>query len=57
MKVDFWLNIGYGEGRKETIEYPDDVTDEELTIDQSYWAANFIDSGFYANRAEKGLSG
>ena len=52
MKVTFYYGIGFANAnRKETFEYPESVTDEELEADFDDWSCNFIDSGYYKQPA------
>ena len=46
MKVTFTLSIGLQGRQKETFEFDDDVTDEELEEAWQEWSQNYIDGGF-----------
>lgn len=46
MKVRFKLSIGFPSAvRSEIMEYPDNVTDEELDEDWLEWAHSYINGG------------
>lgn len=46
-KVKFSLGAGFAGCRhKETIEFEDDVMDEEIEADYQEWAQNYMDSGW-----------
>ena len=46
MKVEFRINAGMGITDTETIEYKDDITDEELNSEWYTWSMNYIDGGW-----------
>ena len=46
MKVEFRINAGMGITDTEIIEYDDDITDEELSVEWNTWSMNYIDGGW-----------
>lgn len=53
MKVEFYAAMGYAGCKiKETVEYENDVSDDELQEDFEEWLSGKIDSGFYRIEGE-----
>lgn len=46
MKVEFSVNMGWNNKQTEIVEYDDDITDEELSVEWNTWSMNYIDGGW-----------
>lgn len=47
-KIRFWAETGYvGATYEDIVEYPDDVTEEELDRDADEWITNYIEYGYH----------
>lgn len=47
MKVIYYASVGYSPGRKETVELPDDFTEEDIEADFETWRDNYVEYGWY----------
>lgn len=47
-KIKFFLSIGYSNAvQEEEVEYPDDVTEEEIKEDYQEWKNGIIDGNWW----------
>lgn len=54
MKIEYTLSIGFSNAKhKETVELPDEYTDDEIEADYDGWCQNYLDGGWVKLEGEE----